>query len=206
MQRTALRAAADAERSAAQRHAWYVRTMASLVEYFLTMSRNNLWSNHRLHQACACLSPADYFRDRGAFFRSIHGTLNHILVVDRSSLAALRGETPAATTLDEQPWADLRSLMAAQSASDRVLLGFCDSLTDESLALAVGWTNTNGRTCEDPIHVVLAHLFLHQIHHRAQVHGLLSVAGFRPPQLDEFLLSCDAPLRDAEVRALGLEM
>ena len=66
-------------------------------------------------------------------------------------------------------------------------------------------TDANGLTCADPIHVVLAHLFLHQIHHRGQVHDMLSIAGERPPQLDEFLLSCDAPLRDAEARALGLE-
>jgi uncharacterized damage-inducible protein DinB len=180
--------------------------MADLVEYFRTMSRNNLWSNHRLHQACARLSPAVYFRDCGAFFRSIHGTLNHILVVDHFYLAVLRGETPVGSRLDGQPFIDLRTLVAAQSSIDRALLAFCDSLTDESLALAARWTDTNGRTCEDPIHVVLAHLFLHQIHHRGQVHNILSIAGARPPQLDEFLLSCDGPLRHTEVGALGLEM
>lgn len=179
--------------------------MAELVEYFRTMSRNNLWSNHRLHQACARLSPAVYFRDCSAFFQSIHGTLNHILVVDHFYLAVLRGEAPTGSRLDEQRCNDLRTLVATQSTSDRALLAFCDSLTDESLRLAVRWTDTKGLTCADPMHVVLAHLFLHQIHHRGQVHSMLSIAGGRPPQLDEFLLSCDAPLRDAEVRALGLE-
>jgi len=50
--------------------------MASLVEHLRAMARNNLWSNHRLHKACAQLTSQDYFRDRRAFFRSIHGTLN----------------------------------------------------------------------------------------------------------------------------------
>ena len=179
--------------------------MPDLVGYFRTMSRNNLWSNHRLHQACARLLPADYFRDRGAFFRSIHGTLNHILVVDRTYLAALRGEARSATPLDEQPCADLNILCKSQVASDRALMAFCDSLTDRSLTVVVRWTNTEGRVCEDPVHVVLAHLFLHQIHHRGQVHDMLSSAGLPPPQLDEFLLGCDEPLRDGEVQDLGLE-
>ncbi|MCW5892624.1 MAG: DinB family protein [bacterium] len=179
--------------------------MAELVDYFRRMSRNNLWSNHRLHQACARLSSTVYFRNCGAFFQSIHGTLNHILVVDQFYLAALRGDAPTGGRLDEQPCVDLRTLVAIQSTSDRALLAFCDSLTDKSLVLVVRWTDTKGLTCADPIHIVLAHLFLHQIHHRGQVHNMLSVAGDRPPQFDEFLLSCDGPLRDAEVRALGLE-
>ncbi len=56
------------------------------------MARNNRWRNHCLHAACARLPSTEYLRDRGAFFKSIHGTLNHILVVDRYYLEALRGK------------------------------------------------------------------------------------------------------------------
>jgi hypothetical protein len=52
---------------------------------------------------------------------------------------------------------------------------------------------------------VLAHLLQHDIHHRGQVHAMLAGSGVAPPQLDEFLLAQDAPLRAADLAALGLE-
>jgi len=54
------------------------------------------------------------------------------------------------------------------------------------------------------VHAVLAHLFVHQIHHRGQAHAMLSGTRVAPPQLDEFFLVWDAPRRAAELRRLGL--
>jgi uncharacterized damage-inducible protein DinB len=179
--------------------------MSTLEQHFRSMARNNLWSNHRLHQACAHLSPGEYTRERGAFFGSIHGTLNHILLIDRWYLGRLTGElfqplAPRGTELHT----DLKCLAVAQLASDRELIGFCDLLDPSELTRAVHWTTVEGRQCSDPVHVVLTHLFLHQIHHRGQVHQMLCATDVPAPQLDEFFLSSDAPLRQAEVDQLGL--
>jgi uncharacterized damage-inducible protein DinB len=170
-----------------------------------SMARNNLWSNHRLHRASAQLSPEACAEQRGAFFGSILGTLNHILLVDRWYLGRLTGThsepMPAHDTL---LYAELEPLTAAQLESDRALIAFCDALDPEGLEHAVEWTDAEGGPCSDPVHVVLAHLFLHQIHHRGQVHQMLCTTNVPAPQLDEFLLSGDAALREAEVDALDL--
>ena len=179
--------------------------MSTLQMHFCSMARNNLWSNHRLHRACAQLSPEACAEQRGAFFGSILGTLNHILLVDRWYLGQLTGALsgpmlPHETMLH----ADLESLATAQREADRGLIEFCDSLDPNRLARAIEWANALGVVCSDPVHVVLAHLFLHQIHHRGQVHQMLCTTGVPAPQLDEFLLSGDAPLRETEVDELGL--
>jgi len=173
-------------------------------DHFRAMARNNSWSNHRLHRACAALSEAEYFRDRHGFFHSIHGTLNHILLVDRRYLAQLDGETVEWGGLDRELFRDLATLTREQHATDRRLIARCDGLTAEGLAADIRWRYTDGRTGADPVHVVLTHLFVHQIHHRGQVHGMLTQAGVAPPQLDEFFLSQDAAVRADEIRALGL--
>ncbi len=169
------------------------------------MARNNRWSNHRLHTACGRLSAIEYFQDRGAFFKSIHGTLNHILLVDRYYLDALRGKQPHGGSLSRELHPDLSGLTHAQQEVDGELIAFCDELAEPSLATVVAWVSGDGQRCSDPVHVVLAHLFLHQIHHRGQVHNMLSLAGAKAPQLDEFLLSQDAALREQETCDLGLK-
>ena len=53
---------------------------------------------------------------------------------------------------------------------------------------------------------ILAHVFLHDIHHRGQVHAMLSGTSVAPPQLDEFLLDYDREAERARRgRAAGLE-
>jgi uncharacterized damage-inducible protein DinB len=179
--------------------------MPALEEYFRTMARNNRWSNYRLHRACAAIPTDEYFRDRGAFFRSVHGTLNHILLIDRHYLSALDG-TGGAKSLpfDLELCSDLSGLTIAQQAEDQRLMVLCNQLTPAGLDRTVHWSGSDNDAWHDSVHVVLAHLFLHQIHHRGQVHNMLSIAGFTPPQLDEFLLSHDAPLRDMDLRKLGM--
>jgi len=56
----------------------------------------------------------------------------------------------------------------------------------------------------EAVHAVLTHLFVHQIHHRGQAHAMLAGTRIKPPQLDEFFLAGDAPLREHELKELGL--
>ena|SRR5215813_8141204 len=178
--------------------------MVSLVEHFRAMARNNLWSNYRLHKACAQLPTKEYFADRGAFFRSIHGTLNHILLVDRYYAAAIASAHVESGPLDRELYSDLPSLTAAQLEADRHLVTLCEGLASRDLEAIARWTDSHGDTCQDQVSVVLTHLFVHQIHHRGQVHNILSALSRQPPQLDEYFLSHDAPLREADLRELGI--
>jgi len=175
-----------------------------LVEHFRAMARNNAWSNARLHGACARLSPAEFAAPRAGFFPSLRATLNHVLVVDRAYLADLDG-TGRALGGPAEPYPDAAELAAQQAATDRTLVGFCDRLGPADLGRVVAIDRGDGVDYRETVAAILAHLFVHQIHHRGQVHAMLSGTSVPPPQLDEFFLTSDAPLRAAELRRLGLD-
>ncbi len=177
----------------------------TLAAHFRDMAANNRWSNARLHAACAALAPQEYVRDRGGFFGSIHATLSHIAVIDEWYLAGLEGKRAGRVDYTAVVHATLADVTRAQEAADRRLLAFSDVLTPLRLGAVAEWSDADGDVHAEPVHLVLAHLFVHQIHHRGQVHDLLLHAGIRPPQLDEFFLRGDAPRRAEELRRLGLE-
>lgn len=177
-----------------------------LLEHNRMMARNNRWSNHRLHHAMEGLQPGEFEAERIGFFPSIRETLNHILAVDLYYLDAVSegGRGPAA--YDEfVAHDDLASLAAAQAAHDGTLIAFCDGLGEGDLDRRVITDRRHAGRIPERIGDLLAHLFLHQIHHRGQVHGMLSGTSVKPPQLDEFILDYDLPFRKDEVEMLGLE-
>lgn len=177
---------------------------AGLVAYFRTMARNNAWSNHRLLEACARLDPVELRAERTGFFPSLWLTLSHILLVDGYYLDALHGVL-ASPEMDEAatPWSTFEELHAAQRASDARLVRFCDGLEPDGLAADVVLDRGGGVRHHERLERILAHLFLHQIHHRGQAHAMLSGTAVDPPQLDEFLLANDAPLRAPDMTALA---
>ena len=182
----------------------------SLVGHFRAMARNNAWSNHRLHAACARLSDEGYRARRTSFFPSLHLTLNHILQVDWYFLGGLEGGGRGLelSELGDEPCGTLAEVTAAQREADRRLIAYCDGIEGEGgLGATVVLLRPGGGRFEERAADVLAHLFVHQIHHRGQAHAMLSGTDVAPPQLDEFFLRQDAPLRAdelQELRALGL--
>ncbi len=174
------------------------------LSLFRQLAHNNLLANHRLYGACARLSEAEYRAERPCFFKTIHATLNHILLVDERYLERLEGGSPAPLDNDLELHAERAPLAAAQAAVDRRLLGFVEALGVEDLGRPVRYVAWNRRQIENPMSAVLLHLFLHQTHHRGQVHDLLSQTGVAPPQLDEFLLAEDVEQRAGDMAALGL--
>jgi uncharacterized damage-inducible protein DinB len=177
----------------------------TLVAYLGQMAANNRWSNARLHACCARVSPDEYLRDRVAFFGSIHATMSHIVTIDEWYLAGLHGARAARVDYGVVAYATLAEVTRAQEAADRRLLAYCEGLTPARLGEVARWNDDDGDEHAEPVHLVLAHLFVHQIHHRGQVHDLLLQAGVAPPQLDEFFLRTDASRRADELRRLGLD-
>jgi uncharacterized damage-inducible protein DinB len=102
------------------------------------------------------------------------------------------------------PFPVFADLAAAQRASDRQLVAFCDGLDEAGLARAVTLDRGERGLKYDPVAAVLAHLFIHQIHHRGQAHAMLSGTPVEPPQLDEFFLKEDAQRSVPELAALGI--
>ena len=153
--------------------------------HFQMFAGYSAWANHRLHAACALLDEADYKAERGAFFGSIHGALNHLIVTDRMWLARLRGETLPPHRLNAVIFDDLATLREARAHEDADLSAQVATLTDAQLAGDFRWTrSSDGELVIQPMWAMLAHIFNHQTHHRGQVHGLLSQAEIDPPSLD----------------------
>ncbi|WP_292398985.1 DinB family protein, partial [Mesorhizobium sp.] len=88
--------------------------------------------------------------------------------------------------------------------ADRRLIAFCDRLSADDLDRRVITDRREDGKIPERIGDLLAHLFIHDIHHRGQVHAMLSGTSVKPPQLDEFFLDYDLKLRKAEVERLGL--
>lgn len=163
----------------------------------------NRLANHRLHRAMAALGEAEFQVPRASFFGSLAATLNHILAVDEYYIGALHRETGLPQRYAAfVPAATLAELAPRQRASDERLISWCERL-DEAGCAAIVDMDRGREVQRDRAAHVLAHLFMHQTHHRGQVHGMLSSTGVAPPQLDEFLMPSDAALRSADMAELG---
>ncbi len=147
-------------------------------------ARYNRLANETLYEACGGLSDAEYRRDLGAFFRSVHGTLNHLLLGDTIWMARFEGEAHASTNLGAILHESFDALRQARATMDQRIDRFFSNLPEGFERRTVCYVNNAGIESDDPLDVILPHFFNHQTHHRAQVHTLLSQLGRDPPVLD----------------------
>jgi uncharacterized damage-inducible protein DinB len=145
----------------------------------------NRWANERLYDAAALVSDHDYRADRGAFFRSLHGTLNHLLVGDRIWMRRFTGTGEAPDRLDAILHDDFAALRDARRLEDDRIIRYVDALDEAALARPLTYrTVSNPRTIEQELAPALDHFFNHQTHHRGQAHCLLTVMTRDAPSLD----------------------
>lgn len=164
----------------------------------------NAWCNERLYDAAATLSDADYRADRGAFFKSLHGTLNHLLVGDRIWMKRFTGEGELPKTLDEILYQDFASLRAARREEDASIIRYVGALDEADLAGTIRYrTFSSPADIEQQLAPALDHFFNHQTHHRGQAHALLSsvIGNERTPSFD--LIIYQRQTGDGGLRKLG---
>jgi uncharacterized damage-inducible protein DinB len=155
---------------------------------FEMLAGYNAWANRRLYDAAAGLSDADYRADHGAFFGSVHGTLNHLLVGDRVWMRRFTDEGPSPMRLDDILYDDLPTLRAAREAEDALILAYVGSLAPSDLDGTICYrTISNPADIEQQLKLALLHVFNHQTHHRGQVHCLLTRITGGAPSLDLIL-------------------
>jgi len=150
-----------------------------------TMAAYNRWMNERLYALCAELSDEERKRDLRAFFRSIHGTLNHLLLADRLWLGRFTGELLEIQGLDQELYAGYAQLRRERERTDAALTSWVSTLSDAKLAASftfVGYTSPQTRTL--PLWAAVTHLFNHQTHHRGQLTTLLEQSGRDPGVTD----------------------
>jgi uncharacterized damage-inducible protein DinB len=152
--------------------------------HFRTLAGYNAWANRRLYDAAGKLPESEYLKSRQAFFKSIHGTLNHILVGDRLWMGRLQGRESGIKSLGHMLYADLAGLRVARQAEDARFIAFVDRLGEAELLGSVNYKDTEGKPRTLPLPQALAHLLNHQTHHRGQAHDQLSQTSVAPPELD----------------------
>lgn len=154
------------------------------VEPYLTLAHHAGWANDRLYEACAELSDAELRRDRKAFFRSLHGTLNHILVGDRVWWSRVEGTAHGITRQDTILYDDFRALREARAAEDARIVRLVTGMPPARLDGTLDFVTLDGDADSCPMPVALVNMFNHATHHRGQCHQMLGEAGLDPPPLD----------------------
>lgn len=176
-----------------------------MTSHFRRMARNNLWSNHRIYRAVTALQPGEFEAPRTSFFPSLKETLNHILSVDLYYLDMIEEGGEGRKVFQRfVDFNDPLALARGQEDFDRCLVACCDRLAETDMDRQVLSDRGEAGQIPERIGDLLAHLFIHQIHHRGQVHAMLSGTSVAPPPLDEFFLDYDLRFRGDEVERLGL--
>jgi uncharacterized damage-inducible protein DinB len=159
-------------------------------EHARVMARYNRWMNEKLYAVAEKLGDGERKQDRGAFFGSIHRTLNHLLLADRVWMGRFTGEAlqegemgPGIRSLDQELYADFDALRGERAKTDDAIDSFVATLTVEKLAENLKFLR-RGQPNEFPLWHAVAHLFNHQTHHRGQVTTLLMQAGHDPGVTD----------------------
>ena len=140
--------------------------------------RYNEWMNSRLYALCATLPDAELHQDRGAFFKSIYLTLNHIAFGDFAFMARFTG----ASGLVPEPRVDLfgsfAGLRKEREVLDARILSWAATLTAEWLGEDLTYTSKiDAKVRTVAKWMLVTHMFNHQTHHRGQVTTLLSQMG-----------------------------
>ncbi|MBT3169836.1 MAG: damage-inducible protein DinB [Rhodospirillaceae bacterium] len=157
-------------------------------DYVRTMATYNRWQNGSLYDAANTLSDDERKQARGAFFGSIHATLNHILWGDQIWMSRFTGAAaPAISEMAESTriYAQWEDLSAARTAFDETITSWAAEIDQKWLDGDLTWTSVaNNRTFSKPMWQLVTHMFNHQTHHRGQVHAMLTAAGARPDDTD----------------------
>ena len=153
-----------------------------MLAHFKRFATYNKWANDRLYHACDQLSDEEYFAARQAFFGSIHGVLNHMMVADTIWTSRLRGTSPV-IALNAEMYAERQALRAARQKMDDDIVAYMDGLSAEEMAGDVTYKTTSGDPFTMERAFILQHFFNHHAHHRGQAHDLLSQTSVEPPVL-----------------------
>ncbi|MBX4895097.1 DinB family protein [Rhizobium bangladeshense] len=149
-----------------------------MLRHFRMFAAYNRWANSLVYTAAAELGAAEFRSDRGAFFGSLHGTLNHLLVADRIWMKRFTGSGEAPAALDAILFEELDALAAARKTEDERIIAWTGTLDEASLAGNFTYVPvTQPIRVTQPLSSALAHLFNHQTHHRGQCHMTLTALG-----------------------------
>lgn len=156
-----------------------------MLDHYRMFAAYNAWANRTVYEAVGKLDDDAYRKDLGAFFGSLHRTLNHLLCADRIWLKRFTGTGEAPTGLDTILHDDFAGLWTARQAEDARIIAYIDGLEEDAIARDFTYTPvTNPTLITHSLGPALTHVFNHQTHHRGQCHAMLTMVGGPSVSLD----------------------
>ncbi len=156
-------------------------------DFLKTMAAYNAWQNREIYAAAGTLSDEDRKLDRGAFFKSIHGTLVHLYWGDKIWMSRFSDVTPPRMGLKEslQEITNWDELKTARVELDDIITTWVRGLDESAIVGDMSWYSSSAdRDITKPKWLLLTHFFNHQTHHRGQVHTMLTSAGAKTADTD----------------------
>ena len=161
------------------------------VAYVQRMARYNRWQNENLYGVADRLSDEERRRERGAFFGSIHKTLNHLLWGDRVWMSRFADWPKPEVGIPDSValYAEWETLKRERAAFDKVMEDWAGRIDQSWLAAtSPGFPAAIKRDVTKARWQLVTHFFNHQTHHRGQVHAMLTQAGGKPHDTDLFVM------------------
>jgi len=155
--------------------------------YCVTMARYNMWQNNQLRELLDAMDEAEGMRNRGAFFGSILGTLNHLMWGDAIWTARFDGGASFDVGVEGSVtlFASLAEWMPARAKMDARISRWAEGVSDAALQGSLSYySGIKGAELSKPMAICVMQLFNHQTHHRGQVHAMLTAAGSPAPVSD----------------------
>ncbi|HTM22101.1 MAG TPA: DinB family protein [Kofleriaceae bacterium] len=157
----------------------------SLAAHYQAMAAYNTWMNRKLYALAAELPAEERSRDLGAFFKSVAGTFNHLLLTDRVWLARFtRTRVDGIRALDQILYDDFAELDRERAVTDAAIEAWAGQLTDDALHGDFTYKNMKGDPFVHPMWWAVSHFFNHQTHHRGQATTLFKQLGRDPGVTD----------------------
>lgn len=149
------------------------------------MAQYSRWMNEKLYAHAATLSDTQRKQDRGAFFKSLHNTLDHIVWADTIWLGRFTGEQPTLPTAGSILYPEFDAQRARRCELDDAIATWADDVSDDFLSAPLSWTSRiTNKSQTRAAGVAVTHFFNHQTHHRGQATTLLSQCGIDPGVTD----------------------
>ena len=156
-----------------------------MLDHYCMFADYNRWANRLVYDAAGDFSDAHYRENKGAFFGSLHATLNHILAADRIWMKRFTGTGEAPSRLDTILFDTFAGLSAARAEEDERIAAWIAGLTEDDLAGRFTYTPvSNPLPVTQRLAPTLSHVFNHQTHHRGQCHMTLTALGAPSLALD----------------------